>query len=48
MHHKLDALGDLTAALKEAVKELHGAYGLAVISAKQPDRLLAARAAARW
>ena len=43
LHHKLDALGDLTAALKEAVKELHGAYGLAVISAKQPDRLLAAR-----
>lgn len=48
LHHKLDALGDLTAALKEAVKELHGAYGLAVISAKQPDRLLAALAAARW
>lgn len=43
LHHKLDALGDLTAALKEAVKELHGAYGLAVISAKQPDRLLAER-----
>ena len=31
------------AELKAAVKELHGAYGLAVISAKQPDRLLAAR-----
>ena len=43
LHHKLDALGDLTAALKEAVKELHGAYGPAVISAKQPDRLLAAQ-----
>ncbi|PKL98799.1 MAG: glutamine--fructose-6-phosphate aminotransferase [Gammaproteobacteria bacterium HGW-Gammaproteobacteria-9] len=43
LHHKLESLGDLTAALKAAVKELHGAYGLAVISAKQPDRLLAAR-----
>ncbi len=43
LHHKLASLGDLTAALKEAVKELHGAYGLAVINAKQPDRLLAAR-----
>ncbi|MGE8498513.1 MAG: glutamine--fructose-6-phosphate transaminase (isomerizing) [Pseudomonas sp.] len=43
LDHKLKSLGDLTAALKDAVKELHGAYGLAVISAKQPDRLLAAR-----
>ncbi|MDP3978595.1 MAG: glutamine--fructose-6-phosphate transaminase (isomerizing) [Pseudomonas sp.] len=43
LEHKLQSLGDLTAALKEAVKQLHGAYGLAVISAQQPDRLLAAR-----
>ncbi|MHA6491820.1 glutamine--fructose-6-phosphate transaminase (isomerizing) [Pseudomonas borbori] len=43
LDHKLKTQRDLTAALKEAVKELHGAYGLAVISAKQPDRLLAAR-----
>jgi len=43
LDHKLKTHPDLTAALKEAVKELHGAYGLAVISAKQPDRLLAAR-----
>ncbi|OEC34523.1 glucosamine--fructose-6-phosphate aminotransferase (isomerizing) [Pseudomonas cuatrocienegasensis] len=43
LDHKLKSQPDLTAALKEAVKELHGAYGLAVISAKQPDRLLAAR-----
>ena len=43
LHHKLAELGDLTVALKAAVAELHGAYGLAVISAKQPDRLLAAR-----
>ena len=28
---------------KAAIPELHGAYGLAVISAAQPDRLLAAR-----
>lgn len=43
LDHKLKDLGDLAAALKAAVKELHGAYGLAVISANQPDRLLAAR-----
>jgi len=43
LKHKLGEFGDLTVALKSAVKELHGAYGLAVISAKQPDRLLAAR-----
>jgi len=43
LDHKLAELGDLTLALKAAVQELHGAYGLAVISAKQPDRLLAAR-----
>ena len=43
LEHKLKSLGDLTTALKEAVKELHGAYGLAVVSAAQPDRLLAAR-----
>jgi len=40
---KLKALPDLTDALKAAVKELHGAYGLAVIHALQPDRLVAAR-----
>jgi glucosamine--fructose-6-phosphate aminotransferase (isomerizing) len=43
LDHKLKELGDLTIALKATVKELHGAYGLAVISAKQPDRLIAAR-----
>jgi glucosamine--fructose-6-phosphate aminotransferase (isomerizing) len=43
LHHKLKDTPDLAIALKAAVKELHGAYGLAVISAKQPDRLLAAR-----
>ena len=43
LEHKLQSLDDLADALKAAVAELHGAYGLAVISAKQPDRLLAAR-----
>lgn len=43
LHHKLQDTPDLAAALKATVKELHGAYGLAVISAKQPDRLVAAR-----
>ncbi|WP_077044104.1 glutamine--fructose-6-phosphate transaminase (isomerizing) [Pseudomonas sp. KK4] len=43
LNHKLKEVPDLTAALKATVKELHGAYGLAVISARQPDRLVAAR-----
>ncbi|WP_347909839.1 glutamine--fructose-6-phosphate transaminase (isomerizing) [Pseudomonas grandcourensis] len=43
LNHKLKDLSDLTVALKATVKELHGAYGLAVISMKQPDRLVAAR-----
>ena len=43
LDHKLKELVDLTVALKATVKELHGAYGLAVISAQQPDRLVAAR-----
>ncbi|MBX9912654.1 MAG: glutamine--fructose-6-phosphate transaminase (isomerizing) [Pseudomonadaceae bacterium] len=43
LHHKLEEHADLADALKAAIPELHGAYGLAVISAAQPDRLLAAR-----
>ncbi|KAB0485708.1 glutamine--fructose-6-phosphate transaminase [Pseudomonas reinekei] len=43
LNHKLKDLRDLTVALKATVKELHGAYGLSVISAQQPDRLVAAR-----
>ncbi|WP_162096361.1 glutamine--fructose-6-phosphate transaminase (isomerizing) [Pseudomonas chlororaphis] len=43
LDHKIKDLGDLTVALKATVKELHGAYGVAVISANQPDRLVAAR-----
>ena len=46
LNHKLKTLVDLTVALKAAVKELHGAYGLAVIHAAQPDRLVAARSGA--
>ena len=34
LNHKLKDLRDLTVALKATVKELHGAYGLAVISAQ--------------
>ncbi|NER59304.1 glutamine--fructose-6-phosphate transaminase (isomerizing) [Pseudomonas sp. MAFF212428] len=43
LHHTLKSLPELADALKATVKQLHGAYGLAVISAHQPDRLLAAR-----
>ncbi|MDF0733430.1 glutamine--fructose-6-phosphate transaminase (isomerizing) [Pseudomonas entomophila] len=43
LHHILKSVPDLADALKTAVKRLHGAYGLAVISVKQPDRLVAAR-----
>ncbi|KRW61028.1 glutamine--fructose-6-phosphate transaminase (isomerizing) [Pseudomonas sp. TTU2014-080ASC] len=39
----LKTIHNLSDALKAVVKQLHGAYGLAVISAKQPDRLVAAR-----
>ncbi|MGJ7547426.1 glutamine--fructose-6-phosphate transaminase (isomerizing) [Pseudomonas alloputida] len=43
IHHTLKTIPDLADALKSAVKRLHGAYGLALISVKQPDRLVAAR-----
>ncbi|MGS7251334.1 glutamine--fructose-6-phosphate transaminase (isomerizing) [Pseudomonas sp. SK] len=43
IHHTLKRVPDLTDALKAAVKRLHGAYGLALVSADQPDRLVAAR-----
>ncbi|KAA0945452.1 MULTISPECIES: glutamine--fructose-6-phosphate transaminase (isomerizing) [unclassified Pseudomonas] len=43
LNHKLKDHSDLATALKATVKELHGAYGLAAISASQPDRLVAAR-----
>ena len=43
LNHKLKDHSDLTTALKATVKELHGAYGLAVVSASYPDRVVAAR-----
>ncbi|KIY41738.1 glucosamine--fructose-6-phosphate aminotransferase [Pseudomonas sp. 10-1B] len=43
IHRTLKSIPDLADALKAAVKRLHGAYGLALISTKQPDRLVAAR-----
>ncbi|SDH24538.1 glucosamine--fructose-6-phosphate aminotransferase (isomerizing) [Pseudomonas flavescens] len=43
LDHTLKTESDLADALKAVVKQLQGAYGLAVISAAQPDRLLAAR-----
>ncbi|MQG94538.1 glutamine--fructose-6-phosphate transaminase (isomerizing) [Pseudomonas sp. MN1F] len=43
IHHTLKTIPDLADALKSAVKRLHGAYGLALISVLQPDRLVAAR-----
>ncbi|WP_449430474.1 glutamine--fructose-6-phosphate transaminase (isomerizing) [Pseudomonas putida] len=43
IHHTLKTIPDLADALKAAVKRLHGAYGLALISVQQPDRLVAAR-----
>lgn len=43
LHYNLMEIGDLTAALKATVKELHGAYGLAAMCVQQPDRIVAAR-----
>ncbi|MBK4998349.1 glutamine--fructose-6-phosphate transaminase (isomerizing) [Pseudomonas sp. S31] len=43
INHTLKSIPDLADALKAAIKRLHGAYGLALISVKQPDRLVAAR-----
>ena len=43
IHHHMDAGGDLLAALQAAVKELTGAYALAVVSRREPGRLVCAR-----
>ncbi|MEH3021750.1 MAG: glutamine--fructose-6-phosphate transaminase (isomerizing) [Pseudomonas oryzihabitans] len=43
LHLKLQDSGDLATALQLAVKELHGAYGLAAVWRQQPDRLVATR-----
>jgi len=43
IHHYLKEEGDLLVATQRAVKELEGAYAIAVISKKDPQRLVAAR-----
>lgn len=43
IHHYLKAGDDLLGALQRAVKELHGAYALAVVSRKEPGRMVVAR-----
>jgi glutamine---fructose-6-phosphate transaminase (isomerizing) len=42
-HHLSNGSADVLAALQAAVKELTGAYALAVISAAEPERLVVAR-----
>lgn len=43
VHHYYQQQRDLLGAVKHAVTDLEGAYGLAVINAEQPDRLVCAR-----
>src|SRR5690606_8766198 len=43
IHHYLTQGHDLLAALQRAVKDLHGAYALAVVSRAEPDRMVCAR-----
>ncbi|MBD9480945.1 glutamine--fructose-6-phosphate transaminase (isomerizing) [Pseudoxanthomonas sp. PXM02] len=43
MHHHLKGGDDLLGALQRTVKELTGAYALAVVSRKEPDRMVCAR-----
>ncbi|MEO6226383.1 MAG: glutamine--fructose-6-phosphate transaminase (isomerizing) [Thermomonas sp.] len=43
IHHHLKGGDDLLQALQHTVAELHGAYALAVVSRKEPDRMVAAR-----
>ena len=43
IHHHLKDGNDLLAALQLAVKDLHGAYALAVISRAEPGRMVCAR-----
>ncbi|MCJ0826637.1 glutamine--fructose-6-phosphate transaminase (isomerizing) [Luteimonas sp. 50] len=43
IHHHLQAGDDLLHALQRTVGELHGAYALAVVSRKEPGRMVAAR-----
>ena len=43
IHFHLEKLGDLFKAVRATVAELEGAYALAVISERDPERLIAAR-----
>jgi len=43
MHHHLKGGDDLLKALQRTVKELTGAYALAVVSRKEPERMVCAR-----
>ena len=43
IHHHMVGGNDLLAALQRAVKELHGAYALAVVSQNDPTRMVVAR-----
>jgi glutamine---fructose-6-phosphate transaminase (isomerizing) len=43
IHHYLTQGGPLLDAVQRTVKELHGAYALAVISRKEPERMICAR-----
>ena len=43
IHYHLDTLGDLFKAVRATVAELEGAYALAVVSERDPERLVAAR-----
>jgi glucosamine--fructose-6-phosphate aminotransferase (isomerizing) len=43
IHHYLRETGDLLRATHRAVSELTGAYAIAVVSQKNPDRIIAAR-----
>ncbi|MFC0679748.1 glutamine--fructose-6-phosphate transaminase (isomerizing) [Lysobacter korlensis] len=43
IHSYLKSGADLLGAVQQTVRELHGAYALAVVSRKEPGRLIAAR-----
>jgi glutamine---fructose-6-phosphate transaminase (isomerizing) len=44
IHHHLQATPDLFEAVQTTVRELHGAYALAVVSEQDPDTIVLARA----
>ena len=43
IHHHLKSVGDLFKAVRATVAELEGAYALAVVSEKDPERIILAR-----